>query len=107
MAKCRKCGLEIRFVKSRRGKWIPHNANDNEPHYGVCKAVALGESPKADYFIQYGPMGVAPEFHPISGRRYYDAVGKKTGKKAPPPCCPEVPPWELCEHQIAGEAEIL
>lgn len=33
---CDKCGQEIFFVKTRAGKWMPVNFDDNKCHFNIC-----------------------------------------------------------------------
>lgn len=107
MATCKKCGSAIDFRMTDAGKWQPIDPETGEVHYGECKRIALGEKP--NYFAGAAKMQDMPQFHPVSGRMMYSDGARSIGKvrKIPTPCCPDVPPWDLCEHQISGEAVIL
>ena len=103
MATCRKCGGQIDWELNQNNKLIPVNAGGHEPHFGVCKKRQLGEG--EDYFGAYGGSHKhAPRRHPVSGREMYSkgrvASEHRSKGEGPEYCCPDVPPWEYCQHQL-------
>lgn len=104
MSICKKCGAEIDWDRNENGRLIPVNAGGHEPHFGVCKQRQLGEWD--NYFADYADWRDAPQAHPVSGRLMYSDGAKSAGKskRIPEHCCPDVPPWDYCEHQLEKKA---
>lgn len=90
--------------------WKDGNLSRSAAYAWLAKA--LGVSPK-DCHIGQMDVATADKVSALSLKRR----GKKLSSPpvlipsvdgpVPEPCCPEVPPWELCEHQINGTAEVL
>ncbi len=82
---CKVCGESLRWGKSSKGNWMPVEVKGGGNHLAKCRPPLPTGTPMRSEAIyrpsKYGPI--------------------------PEPCCPEVPPWELCEHQINGTAEVL
>ena len=73
---CRDCGEPVKWGKSQNDRWMPINL-DGSNH--------LGSDIHRASLPYTGPLVIKAK----------KAIGAKPKKH----CCPEVPPWELCEHQ--------